>query len=291
MSTLEPDRFSLAPDRQKDLTSLLARLGIEIERKDDHRKNQDLKTADRLPINWQLLDRALIHPTFSSDYNYEKLEFFGDSVLRLAVAVFLRQNYADYALGDLAALRSHLVSDEALAEIADSYGLDRFLVMSSSLRDDPKSRRSRLADATEAILAALYLSTNDLSLISPWLDLHLQRIAQKLLQKPSMGNYKAALQELTQAHWKMLPEYRSITARSSPTNDDSKTSALEKRSQQKKAKNLFAVEVWFQDKCWGYGEGRSIKAAQQVAAEQAYGALLPTINTTNSDSESIPTSP
>jgi ribonuclease-3 len=274
MTRIESNRFSIDPRRQKDLLSLLARLGININLDIDSEK-QDLVAGDRLSINWQLLDRALIHPTFASDHNYEKLEFFGDSVLKLAVSLFLRQHYHDYSLGDLAALRSHLVSDQALAEIADSYGLDRFLLMSSTTRDDPKAKRSRLADATEAILAALYLSTNDLSLISPWLDIHLQRISQKLLQKPSMGNYKAALQELTQAHWKKLPEYRSIAAKS-VTN--SATSVDKKSSKKQKTKNLFAVEVWFQDKCWGYGEGRSIKAAQQMAAEQAYHALQKTIS-------------
>jgi ribonuclease-3 len=212
------------------------------------------------------------------EHNYEKLEFFGDSVLRLAVALFLRQHYHDCSLGDLAALRSHLVSDEALAEIADSYSLDRFLVMSDTLRDDPKAKRSRLADATEAILAALYLSTDDLSLISPWLDLHLDRKAQKLLQQPSMGNYKAALQELTQAHWKLLPEYRSVQLKpNSHKEKHNEALTRETKKRNKKPKELFAVEVWCQGKCWGYGEGTSIKAAQQVAAEQAYGLLLESI--------------
>ncbi|AFY69777.1 RNAse III [Thalassoporum mexicanum PCC 7367] len=267
MTSPSSDRFALAPSRQRDLDSLIARLGIATKGETKHSK--------RSPINWLLLDQALIHATFDREHNYEKLEFFGDSVLRLAVALFLRQHYHDRPLGDLAALRSYLVSDEALAEIADRYGLDRFLVMSSSLRDDPKAKRSRLADATEAILGALYLSTNDLSLISPWLDLHLHRIAQQLLQQPSMGNYKAALQELTQAHWKMLPEYRSVAVRPNHTANANVDGA--RQNSKKPQKELFAAEVWFQDKCWGYGEGSSIKAAQQVAAEYAYAALLPTI--------------
>ncbi len=230
--------------RQQELQKLLERLGVERQ------------TA----INWQLLDQALIHPTFSSTYNNDQLEFLGDSVLRLAVTLFLRQNFSNYAVGQLAKLRSHLVSDRVLAEIADGYGLDRFLMMKAFARRDLKAVQSRLADALEALLAALYLSSNDLSLITPWLNAHLTQISTDLVADPTLGNYKAALQEFTQLHWKLLPEYRTL-------------------EQLEQTEPTFTAEVWLLGQLWGQGQGLSIKAAQQSAAAVALQTLTAEVET------------
>lgn len=221
----------IAPNRQKELKQLLNRIQI-IDRE----------------IDWDLLDQALIHPSFSTSYNNDYLEFFGDSVLRMVVVTFLRNNYGDRPVGDLAALRSHLVSDKVLAAIADGYGFDRFLVMGESARRDPKTSLSRLANSFEAFLGALYLSTNNFSLIESWLESHLEKISVTILCQPAFGNSKAALQELTQANWHILPEYRAIAC-------------LEPQ--------IFMVEVWVNNQCWGVGKGTSIKSAQQQAAAVA----------------------
>ncbi len=226
----------ISPQRQAELKQLLIRIQIP----DQH-------------IDWVLIDQALIHPSFSTSYNNDGLEFFGDSVLRMAVVSFLRQNYGDnHAVGDLAALRSHLVSDKVLAAIADGYGFDRFLVMGGSARRDPQAALSRLANSFEAFLGALYLSTNNFDLISHWLEPHLERIAVEILAQPAFGNSKAALQELTQGHWRVLPEYKAIPC-------------LESK--------IFMVEVWVNNLCWGTGKGSSIKAAQQDAAAAALPVL------------------
>ena len=74
-----------------------------------------------------------------------------------------------------------------------------------------------------------------------------------LLEKPALGNFKEALQELTQAHWKKLPEYRN---REIDPN-----------------LHIFQAEVWLNGCCWGKGEGKSIKAAQQEAAEVALSSI------------------
>jgi ribonuclease-3 len=83
----------------------------------------------------------------------------------------------------------------------------------------------------------------------------MQRFAEVLLAIPALGNYKVALQELTQGRWKRLPEYRNV---------ELPPDYLENSSNQKSP--LFCVEVWFDDRCWGRGQGKSIKAAQQEAA-------------------------
>ncbi|MFN3925907.1 MAG: ribonuclease III [Pseudanabaenaceae cyanobacterium] len=202
-----------------------------------------------IPIDWQLLDQALTHPSFSSTRNYDHLELLGDSVLRLAVSLYLQEQYGDRTVGELSALRSYLVSDESLARIAESYQLDDYILVDINARKDAKAKRSRLADATEALIGVLYLSTHDLSLVRCWLDQHLEQTIAKVKDIPALGNYKLALQELTQAYCKQLPEYRLV------------------------AREPFTAEVWFHGQPWGTGTGNSIKAAEQAAAEQALPRL------------------
>lgn len=208
------------------------------------------------PVNWDLLHLALVDISFSPRLNNQKLEFLGDAALRLAAAEFLRTFYPDLEVGEMAAVRSQLVSDRTLAELAAQYGFGRYLIMSPSARSDRAGRPSRLADAFEAVLGALYLSTGTLSLIRPWLDVHFERLTQLVQQDPARHNYKAALQELTQAHHKQLPEYR-----------------VTEISQIHGAAERFRAEVWYGGRSWGEGKGRSIKQAEQTAAQVAYGNL------------------
>ena len=200
-------------------------------------------------MNWDLVDQALIHPSFSARYNNDRLELLGDSVLRLAVSLYLHENYTDRSVGDLSALRSYLVSDEHLVQIADTYNLDEYILMPDNCRKDHKARRSRVADALEALIAAIYLSNPDLQMIRCWLDRHLEATIAQVKQIPALGNYKLALQELTQGVCKQLPEYRLVD------------------------RDPFTAEVWFQGQRWGTGTGHSIKAAEQAAAQVALPQL------------------
>ncbi len=231
--------------RQSHLEQLVQHLGLSL-------------SPQIHPIQWSLLDLALIHPTASATQNYEQLEFVGDAVVRLATADFLRRTYPEARVGELAALRSVLVSDRTLAQIAEVYSLDRYLIKSNSASHDPTGITTRLADALEAVMAALYLSSQDLSLVHPWLDGHLLPLAEAIRTDPARQNYKAALQEWSQATHKLRPHYQ--VTETNPTHD-----ALER----------FTAEVWIQDQCLGRGTGRSIKAAQQAAAQEAFFIVNP----------------
>jgi ribonuclease III len=229
------------------------------------RRQQELeKLVQRLelvepPIDWDLLDQALTHSTANPGRNYEQLEFVGDAVVKLAAAEFLLKTYPQLGVGEFTALRSVLVSDRVLAQIADGYGFDRYLVVAASAQSDRAGRYSRLADAFEAVLAVLYLTTGNLTLVSPWLDQHFQVLAKEILADPARKNYKAALQNWTQSHLKILPEYRNQEI--SYIHDDPAR---------------FESAVWVQGECLGQAQGRSIKAAQQAAAQQAYTKLVAT---------------
>ena len=226
--------------RQKQLQSLVEKLSI----------------SQPDAIKWNLLDLALTHSTVSSKHNYEQLEFVGDAVVRLVAAELLLEKYSDCAVGEFAAIRSILVSDRSLAQIANNYGWSRYLQVSKSAAGDKAGEESRLADSFEAVLAALYLSTNNLELIRPWLDPHFQKLIAEIRSDPAHQNYKAALQEWTQGHYKALPTYK-----------------VEQANQVHGDRERFHAEVWFQGKQLGEGKGPSIKGAEQAAAKSALHKL------------------
>ncbi|MFH7026258.1 MAG: ribonuclease III [Heteroscytonema crispum UTEX LB 1556] len=233
--------MSLAyPRRQRQLENLVQKLGL----------------PESAPIKWQLLDLALTHPTVSESANYEQLEFVGDAVVRLVAAVVLWEHYPDCPVGDFAAIRSVLVSDRILAQLARFYGLELYLLVAGSATADKAGQESRLADAFEAVLGALYLSTHNLELIRSWLDPHFKELAAEIRLDPARLNYKAALQEWTQAHFKVLPEYR-VRESDEPHHNQER----------------FFAEVWLRGDKLGQGKGRSIKAAEQAAAKVAFLAL------------------
>ncbi|MEH1965924.1 ribonuclease III [Nostoc sp.] len=228
------------PRRQRQLESLVQKLGLSLE----------------APIKWELLDLALTHPTVSESANYEQLEFVGDAVVRLVSAVVLWENYPDCPVGDFAAIRSVLVSDRILAQLARVYGLELYLLVAGSATADKVGQESRLADAFEAVLGALYLSTQNLELIRSWLDPHFQELTTEIRLDPARLNYKAALQEWTQAQFKVLPEYRVVEVTQPHRNQE-----------------RFMAEVWLHGNKLGEGKGRSIKTAEQAAAKVAFLAI------------------
>ncbi|NJN03303.1 MAG: ribonuclease III [Leptolyngbyaceae cyanobacterium SL_1_1] len=230
----------LTPERQLQLQQLIVHLGLPAETE----------------VDWEILNLALIHPSFQPNEAYERLEFLGDAALRLAASEFLLKTLPTAMVGEVAELRSRLVSDRILAELANDHNVEQFLWLSEAAIRDRAGRGSRLADTFEAILGALYSTTQNTELIHPWLDPHFQRLTAIIRSDPARQNYKAALQEWTQAHYRELPEYR-----------------VQELSQQHGDPERFGSAVWFQSRQWGAGKGSSIKLAEQAAARQAYEAL------------------
>jgi len=245
--------LTVDPRREKQLRQFVQRLGL----------------SESAPVRWDLLNLALTHPTFSAEANYERLEFVGDAVIKLAAAEFLFATYPDVDEGQLSAIRGVLVSDRSLAKVADAYGFDRYLLIANSALSDQTGRETRLAATFEAVLAALYLSRHNMELICPWLDTHLHQFAELIRQDPALHNYKGALQAWTQSYYQSLPEYR-VTEVGQVYGD----------------KERFVAEVWFQSQLLGKGKGQSKKAAEQAAAQIAYWAIQ--ANKANPDNPSVP---
>lgn len=161
-----------------------------------------------------LLERALTHRS-ASGANNERLEFLGDSVLQLVVSELVFGCRSDASEGRLSRLRSSLVKDSTLSDVATELGLGEHLILGSGERKTGGHRRSSiLADALEAIFGAVYL---DAGFDAARQVIH-NAFGQRLDDLPGKGELrdpKSRLQEFLQGRQLALPVYsmESITGK------------------------------------------------------------------------------
>lgn len=184
--------------------------------------------------------------------SYERLEFFGDSVLGLVIAQYLYEQHPDWDQGMLSKAKSYVVQEAPLAERAMALGLSDFLVLSPNEEaTGGRQRPSILADVLEALIGAIYLESGLEQ--ARWFVLEQLRV---FLDEISGGDvnpndFKSRLQEVAQSIWRKTPNYR---IKSEVGNQH------ERR---------FVVQVIFDSKIMGEGSGRSKKEAEQSAAKDA----------------------
>ncbi|HHY0694468.1 TPA: ribonuclease III [Legionella pneumophila] len=156
--------------------------------------------------NIAYLKQALTHCSAGSD-NYERFEFLGDSILSFVIANELFNRFPLHSEGQLSRLRSFLVKGEMLAEIAREIGLGDYLFLGQGeLRSGGFRRTSILADALEAILAAIYLDGGMTAAKQIILMLYSSRLDDPDLNH-CLKDAKTQLQEFLQASKFALPEY------------------------------------------------------------------------------------
>lgn len=219
---------------------------------------QDLGHRFRRP---QLLRQALTHPSVAQTpieraATYERLEFLGDRVLGLVIAGLLFETFPDEPEGDLSPRFTKLVRREGLARVAAGIGLGAHVILSRG-EEDTGGRRNPgiLADALEAVIAALYL---DGGLEAA--DRFIRRHWRELMAEDSVPpmDSKTRLQEWAQARGLPLPEYRE-TERQGPSHAP-----------------VFTVRVSLPGREPASATGLSKRAAEQEAA----GAMLAGIQET-----------
>jgi ribonuclease-3 len=157
----------------------------------------------------RLLERAMTHRSFSADHN-ERLEFVGDSVLNLAVASLLYEALQDMPEGDLSRIRANLVKQDTLHGIATTLGLDKVIRLGEGeARSGGHKRPSILADALEALIAAVYLDAGyeaaSALVRRLFADVEINPQMQALGKDP-----KTELQEWLQGRKMKLPQYRVV---------------------------------------------------------------------------------
>ncbi len=155
------------------------------------------------------LSLALSHRSVGAANN-ERLEFLGDSLLNTFIAEALFEQFPTAKEGDLSALRASLVKGETLAELAKEFQLGEYLQLGEGERKSGGHRRaSILADAVEAIVAAIYLDSDFLSCraqVLRWFATRLKKATMKIENKDP----KSLLQEWLQGRGQALPEYNVI---------------------------------------------------------------------------------
>jgi ribonuclease-3 len=203
--------------------------------------------------NPALLTEALTHPSLEGGETYERLEFLGDRVLGLVVAERLYEIFPSAEEGRLAPLLNLLVRRETLAKVAEAIGLPSFLIMApGEASTGGRSKPAILADAAEAVIAAIYLDGGlkaAKAFVTRFWAPHFHTLPAKATDP------KTALQEYVQARGEALPEYREIS-REGPAHDPS-----------------FTIEVTSAKGVKATGTGGSKRDAERNAA-QALLALL-----------------
>ncbi len=154
----------------------------------------------------ELLRQALTHRSFSADHN-ERLEFLGDGILNMVVAMLLFERFPVLREGELSRLRASLVKQDALAQIAQELRLgDSLRLGEGELKSGGQNRPSILADAVEASLGAIFLDSGFDAVHAVIAKLYQQRL-EKLDPARSLKDPKTGLQELLQARHLPLPQY------------------------------------------------------------------------------------
>ncbi len=184
--------------------------------------------------------------------SYERLEFFGDSVLGLIIAQYLYEHHPDWDQGMMSKAKASVVQEGPLAETALKLGLDRFLELSSGEEaTGGRKRASILADVFEAVIGAIYLESGIEK--ARWFTLEQLHPYLMLISggNVSPNDHKSRLQELAQSLWHTTPVYRVVHEQGH---------AHERR---------FGVQVLIDEEVIGDGTGRSKKEAEQAAAQDA----------------------
>ncbi len=229
--------MEISPERKEELNLFIKKFGLTFD-------------------DFDTLNRAFIHTSYTREENlnlsesYERLEFLGDAVLKIAVSDFLFKKFPAQNEGDLTKHRAWAVSDKELAVLAKKCGLDKLILLGKNEESlNGRQKPSILACAFEAFLGAIYLEYKQLGLKAVY-DFLIDNFEDDILNS-KYNNYKAILQEYTQGQNHKLPVYKVI---------DEFGMAHDK---------TYIMGVYYNDVLLAQGEGKSKKDAEQIAAKNA----------------------
>lgn len=207
------------------------------------------------------LDCALTHRSFANEnpdllkQDNERLEFLGDAVLTLCITDMLMKKYPECAEGELSKIRSTIVNERPLARLARELRIGDYLLLGKGEElSGGRSKSSLLANALEAIIAAVYRDTGFESVFDfiarkfhPLLEAGAARVLYQ--------DYKTSLQEIAQNRFKVIPRY-SVIREFGPDHD-----------------KVFQIRVTIGEIVSTAALGRNKKEAEQRAARKALEAI------------------
>jgi ribonuclease-3 len=207
------------------------------------------------PTRPELFQIAFTHSSYGNErglpYN-ERLEFLGDSVIAVIVCQYLYFHYPKYSEGKLAKLKSTIVSTKVLEAFAIRLGLNDYLRLGHGERKaNGRNKKNLIEDLFEAFIGAYYINFG-LEATAAFLIPLIEERLPELIRQTEAINSKTTLQEWAQAKDNgSMPEYRLLQTEGPPHD------------------RTFTVEVFYRRQAMGRGTGKSVKAAENMAAVSA----------------------
>lgn len=208
--------------------------------------------------NIELLITALTHSSYANEHRLkdiesnERLEFLGDSIINFIVSRYLYNKYPNYPEGELTKIRAKVVCESSLSYAARKIELGKYLLLGKGEEaTGGRDRDSILADASEALVGAMYMDSD----FETTNRILLENFEADLVYAISKGvlfiDYKTKLQEHLQKRAKTRIEYKVVKEVGPDHN------------------KIFYINVLVNDKVVGTGFGRNKKEAEQMAAKDA----------------------
>ena len=205
--------------------------------------------------NKEYILEALTHSSYSNENkNYpfnERLEFLGDSVLSIVISDYLFKKETKLPEGELTKIRANIVCEESLSEVSKNIHLGKYMLLGKG--EEATGGReiiSILADALEAVIAAIYLD-GGIKCAREFILTNMEKIINDSIKGKIFRDYKTCLQEVLQSNGENNIWYKLIEEKGPDHN------------------KRFVMEVGINDTVLGVGEGKSKKDAEQVAAKCA----------------------
>ena len=210
--------------------------------------------------NKQYILEALTHSSYSNEnksYAFnERLEFLGDSVLGIIISDFLFKNETELPEGELTKLRANIVCEESLSEVSKKIELGTHMLLGKGEEaTGGRERVSILADAVEAVIAAIYLD-GGIESARKFVLTQMDEIIQDSIKGRIFRGYKTHLQEVIQSQGETNIIY-DLVEEIGPDHN-----------------KKFVMQVKLNDEVLGTGEGKSKKEAEQSAAKQALRRMM-----------------
>lgn len=228
-------------------------------------RNKELKEFQKiLGIEFnklELLNIALTHSSYANQFSLtyndhnERLEFLGDSVLSMVISEYLYKKFKTKQEGKLTRIRAGVVCESSLAEVSRRLLINKYIKIGKGEElSGGREKDSLLADACEAVIAAIYLDSG-LENARRFVLNNLTDKIDKISNNYNYRDYKSKLQEYVQGNSLAVIKY-TVSNESGPPHD-----------------KTFEIEIYLDNKCFGKGKGKSKKEAEQNAAKEALIAL------------------
>lgn len=208
--------------------------------------------------NIEILEKSLTHSSYSNEdkfytkVNNERLEFLGDAVLSIVVSRYIFDRFPEYPEGELTKLRSQVVCEDTLSIVARNLNVGNFLLLGKGEETSGgRERKSILADAVEAIIAAIYID-GGYKEVQIFVLENLTKYIQLAVKGKIISDYKSYIQEYYQSKNQVCKIRYIVTKEEGPDHE-----------------KMFHVNVLVNKVIVGTGVGKSKKIAEQDAARNA----------------------